>query len=93
MNCTTIKHQGRDIEVKELTVEQLDAVLSAAKQPLTVIDRIFNADMVSEHMLSLCTGLDIAALRSTRPSELRPLVDAVKEVNPDFLSGMRSLVE
>jgi hypothetical protein len=90
MNVTTIKFKGKDLKVHELTVAQLDDLLGST-EPLSMIDRIFNPDMVSEQMLVLSTGLPVGELRSCQPSALRPLVEAVKEVNPDFLSGLRSL--
>lgn len=90
MKIITIKHKGQDIEVRELTVAQLDQILSETGE-MSIIDRVFNPDLVNERMLELCTGLGIFELRSCPPSDLRPLVDAVKEVNPDFLAGIRSL--
>jgi hypothetical protein len=90
MNVTTIKFKGNDLKVHELTVAQLDDILGN-DDPLSMIDRIFNPDMVSEQMIVLTTGLPLGELRSCQPSALRPLVEAIKEVNPDFLSGLRSL--
>lgn len=86
-----VTYKGVDIEVRELTVEQLETILADAAAP-TIIDRLFDADLVTERMLMLCTGLDAEELRRGLPSELRPLVEAVKEVNPDFLSALGTAV-
>lgn len=91
MNVKTVKFKGQDVQVHELTVAQLDQVLGSSGE-LSMIDRIFNPDMVNEQMLTLATGLPTEDLRGSLPSDLRPLVDAVKEVNPDFLSGLGSLL-
>jgi hypothetical protein len=90
MNIVTVKLKGEDVEIKELTMQQLDVVLSRAGN-MTTIDRTFNPDLVTEQMLELCSGLSIEELRSSTGSDLRPLVDAVKEVHPDFLAGIKSL--
>lgn len=90
MKVATVKFKGNDIEVRELTVSQLDEVMGAVGE-LTMIDRVFNPDMVTEKMLTLSTGLPTEELRSCTPSDLRTVVDSFKEVNPDFLAGMRSL--
>ncbi len=91
ISTSIVKFKGGDVEVRELTVEQIDQVMGN-KSPLTAIDRIFNPDMVSETMLQLSTGLSSEELRSSSPSGLRPLVEAVKEVNSDFLAGLKSLL-
>ncbi len=92
MITKTIKFKGIDISVKELTVAQLEEVLQdATTGSMTMIDRVFNPDFISERMIVLSTGLDAAELCTVAPSELRPIVDAVKEVNPDFLAGAASL--
>ena len=87
----TITLRGQNIDVRELTVAEIDQVLSDRAE-LTIIDRVFNPDMVNERMLIQATGLDEEALRQYRPSELRPLVEAVKAENADFLAGVRSLI-
>jgi len=86
-----LSFKGKDIEVRELTVLQLDTVLGS-NGDMTMIDRVFNPDMVTSLMLEMSTGVSTEDMRSCSPSDLRPLVDAVKEVNKDFLAGMKSLV-
>lgn len=94
IKTTTTKLHGETIEVRELTVSALDQIIaeSSSPGPLSTIDRIFNPDMVTESMLAASTGLSAEALHKCTPSDLRQVVDAFKEVNSDFLSGMKSLV-
>jgi hypothetical protein len=87
----TITFLGNKIKVSELTVGQLDTIL-AETTAISVIDRIYNREMITESMLLAATGIDQTDLRSVAPSELRPLVEAFKTVNADFLSGMASIV-
>jgi len=90
MNCVTVKHKGLDLVVRELTVGELEAVL--ADDEVTTFDRVFDGSMVTENMVRICTGLGASEVQQTHPSELRPVVEAIKEVNTDFLSGMASIM-
>ena len=90
MHCKTVKFKGQDIQVRELTVAELDAIL--ADDEATIMDRIFDGSLISEAMVRVCTGIEAGELRASYPSELAVLVEAVKEVNPDFLSGMTNLL-
>jgi hypothetical protein len=87
----TITFLGKKVKVSELTVGQLDAILGE-NGPASSIDRIFNREMITESMLVASTGLPPEDLRSVAPSELRPLVEAFKLANADFLSGMASII-
>jgi hypothetical protein len=87
----TIDFLGKAVKVNELTVGQLDDILGDTG-PASSIDRIFNREMVTESMLLKATGLAPEALRKVAPSELRPLVEAFKRANADFLAGMASIV-
>jgi len=86
-----VKFKGMDITVREFTAADYEKLLPAAGGKISFIDICFNGDMVDERMLQVATGLDAADLHSTTPSRLRPLVEAVKEANPDFFTGLRSL--
>lgn len=86
----TIKFKGQDVDVKEFCANDIEEVIRD-KGELTFIDIAFNPEMVTEKMLAIGTGLAVAELRATPPSDLRPLVEAIKEVNADFFSGVRSL--
>lgn len=46
------KFKGQDISVRELTVTELDDILANAGE-MSMIDRIFDADLVTESMLSV----------------------------------------
>lgn len=90
----TVSFKGRDIQVDELTVSQLEQALQAAGEDarsggVTAIDNCFLADFVTEEMLLLATGLGSEDLRSVRPSELVPVVEAFKAQNEVFLAGLR----
>ena len=87
----TVTFLGKKVKVNELTVGQLDDILGETEFKSS-IDRIFNRDMVTESMLVAATGLSQEDLRSVAPSELRPLVEAFKVANSDFLAGMASIV-
>lgn len=81
------KFKGEDVQVRELTVAELDDILANTGE-MSMIDRLFDADLVTERMLSVTTGIPAEDLRSVSASDLRPLVEVVKEAHPDFLSAM-----
>jgi hypothetical protein len=90
MRTVNVKFKGQDTVVRELTVDELDSIL--ADDEVTTFDRVFDGSMITESMVRICTGLDLKELRSSHPSDLLVLIDAVKEVNPDFLSGMANIM-
>lgn len=90
MKATRVKFKGADVTVSELTVTQLESAVESSKS-FTMIDRIFDSEVVTQSMLEQATGLSGDELRSSYPSEIRLLVDGFKEVNPDFLSGMAAV--
>ena len=90
MRTTTVKFKGHDTVVRELTVAELDTIL--ADDEVTTFDRVFDGSMVTEAMVRLCTGFAADELHASHPSDLLILVEAVKEVNPDFLSGMANIM-
>lgn len=90
MRTVNVKFKGQDTVVRELTVDELDCIL--ADDEVTTFDRVFDGSMITEAMVRICSGLDAKELRSSHPSDLLVLIDAVKEVNPDFLSGMANIM-
>ena len=87
----TVKFKGQDIEIKELTCDQLDDALDQDAKP-SKIDIAFDAEMVSQKMLEVSTGITGSELRQTAISDLRPLVEAIKTVNSDFFTGLRAIM-
>lgn len=65
----TITLRGQNIDVRELTVAEIDQVLSDRAE-LTIIDRVFNPDMVNERMLIQATGMD--AVSAINPATNKP---------------------
>ena len=95
-----VKFLGEAVTAREFVMDDLELIYQDnyeqqralatappdAPPPIRWFDRIFDADMVTRKMVELSTGLSPEALQQARPSDLRPLVDAVKEANPDFFS-------
>lgn len=85
---------NRRVQVRELDVSEIRAHLNALGR---VPDDLAEFDIpgamlfpeVSFDDLRAMSDLTDAELGLLAPSELRPVVDAVKEVNPDFF-GMRA---
>lgn len=93
----TVTFKGRDLQVDELTVAQLESAMQRAGEDsaggqVSAIDNCFISDFVTEYMLELATGLDAAELRTVRPSELVPLVTAFRAENAVFLQGLAANV-
>lgn len=89
MKSITVKYKGEEIQVREITLEELRDALSGG--PMTILEQVFDGEMINQKMLEVATGLSEKDLYGY-PSEIRPLVEACKEVNPDFLSGMASIM-
>lgn len=100
-----IKFMGEQLTVREFVVDDIEAVfadnhaqeqLLAAWQPadgpapIRWFDRLFDREMVSLKMVELATGLDARQIGQVRPSDLRGLVAAVREANPDFFAMLES---
>jgi hypothetical protein len=76
---------GRDITVKELTVEEIcncmDAVTTG--QQVDTLDVVMDGALPAEAVVRAC-GIDRAALSALTPSALLPIWEAAAEVNPFF---------
>jgi hypothetical protein len=88
----TVKFLGKNVAIAELSAEQLDGIIDG-EEGLSKIDIAFDADMVSQKMIAVSTGISAEELRRVPISELRPLVDAIREVNKDFFLGLAKLME
>lgn len=76
---------GRDITLKELTVEEIcncmDAVTKGKK--VDELDVIMAGTLPAEAVVRSCT-IDRAELRAMTPTALQPIWEAAAEVNPFF---------
>lgn len=73
-----------DVVCRELTVGQLRGMLQADIEGDLVSDYLFEEARLAD--LQLFTNLTREQLESLPPSELRVVVDACKEANPDFFA-------
>ena len=85
----TIDAAGEEVIVRELTVSHLDYLLSVEDYEATMLDRLLEGEMLTGPLLEAASGIKVAVLAEMTPSELRPLVEAFKEVNPDFFEMAR----
>lgn len=88
----SIQFNDKELVVKELTCAELDHLLSENRQ-MTIVDRLFDEEVVTESMITTATGLTHDDLVKFGPSKLRPLIDAVKEINSDFFRMARAEVK
>lgn len=91
INRKQVEVADRKVEVKELTVEQLDMLLGVdpATYQVSTLDRILEQHIINGAILSASCGLTEEELIKLAPSRLRLLVDTCKEVNPDFFEMAR----
>jgi len=83
----TINVDGREIFVKELTVLEIDRLFDdAAKVNSTrsILDDMLDQHDLTGDMLEFLSGVTVAELKEMTPSTYLPIVQAAKEVNPDF---------
>lgn len=101
-----VKFMGESVTVREFTVDDIEAIYEddflAQKRlrewdaeqdgpvPVVWFNRVFDREMVSLKMVELATGLSAGKITAERPSDLRVLVDAVREANPDFFAMMET---
>lgn len=87
----TVKTELGEFTAKELTVGQVRDVLeNLGKSAPHIVDMLFDDEGVPGISVSLSTGLpleseDKTSLLSFSTSDMRKIIHAVKEVNPDFL--------
>jgi len=83
-NSEIIDFDGAEITVKEITLAELDNMLTDAESLNSHLDRMFAQEGVSASMITSATGMDAATLSNCTPSTLRPIITAIKKVNSDF---------
>jgi hypothetical protein len=85
-----IQFDGKDVTCKELTVEELGAIMESKAAP-TALDLLFATRLPVAAVLA-STGLTAEALQPHTPSALDALWTAVEEVNPFFLQMLQRMV-
>jgi len=88
---------GSEVTARELTVKEIDQVLSDmedTKSEVHMVDLLFGDEPISAKAVSLSTGLELAAMVAdgVTPSDVKKVIDQVKEVNPTFVGMMSRLV-
>ena len=87
----TVKINDREITAQELTVKQIDKIMSTLDDPeISNIDMLF-PDRLPSIALSEGTGLSVDELADFTPSELEIMLNAVEELNPTFAGLMERL--
>jgi hypothetical protein len=90
---TIITWNGREVTVKELTPRELDRIMQQADGPASMLDRILDAHYLSAAIIAAATEVPEEELETSAPSALAPLIEATKEVNPDFLAAISRAVK
>ena len=97
---TTVKIDGVEYVIKELTVEEIIGLLSddqskemENKTPATIEENLFGFGPLLDRIISLAFESHIKRvdLMKLAPSEIKILVDGFKEVNSNFLATARLL--
>jgi len=96
-----VEHQQLGtVKVKELTVSELDSVLldeqpdEADPSPagtITRFDWLYDHEGMSLSLVMACTGLSRKDIEGSTPSQLEPVLNAVRKVNPVFFSRFLAL--
>lgn len=102
-----VKFLGEQITAREFLIDDIDSIFAdnyaqerllrdwdaaAGPAPVRWFDRLFDHEMVTARMVELSCGLSPNQLSQCRPSDLRVLVEAVREANPDFFAMMADRV-
>ena len=82
---------GIDVVCRELTVGQVRGIMQTDVEGDLVTDCLFSE--VRLHDLELLCGLTREQIDALRPSELRVVVEACKEANPDFFAMLARVAE
>ena len=86
-----MKWNGKEVTCKELTVAEIDQLLSSAPPP-NALDLVFG-DRIPTAAVTMSTGLQAADLESESPSLLDELWSGVEEVNPFFVPMLDRLAK
>lgn len=78
------------VTVREMTVAELDRLLHDTGAADTMLDWLYADDSMTAELIITCSGLAYDELAGRTPSELAPLIKAIKEVNPVFFARARA---
>ena len=87
---------GQELIVRELTPREIDTLFDAV-QPAraTIVDNLLEPHDLDSGLLAAMCGLDrealVGLLLDLAPSAWAPLLDAARELNPDFFAMARAL--
>ena len=89
-NHGSTKFLGKEVTVKEMTVQELDVLLSRERdENPSLLDRLLASHMLTGQLLSDACGVPLGELEKAAPSRLQPLIKKFQEVNPDFFEMAR----
>lgn len=84
-NIREISLDGRAVQVREMTVGEIRRWLASKTEAGDLVDSlIFEEIALSD--LSFLTDLPADVVDGLAPSEIRRVIDAAREVNPDFFA-------
>jgi hypothetical protein len=87
-----IQFDGKEVEVNELTVTQVESLLDSSNTSVTTVEMLLNPNIPIAAVVA-ATGISSAALNGdVAPSELQKLWEAVEEMNPFLLQMYNRLV-
>ena len=83
-----LKLDQREIICRELSVSDVRKLLSSGP-PDSLVDMLFPEIQVSD--IPVFTSLTVDEVEEMMPSDLRTVIDACREVNPDFFGMLARL--
>jgi hypothetical protein len=87
-----IQFNGKEVEVSELTVTQVDSLLADSDSHVTTVEMLLNPNIPISAVVA-ATGISSNELNGDiAPSELQKLWEAVEEINPFLLQMYTRLV-
>jgi hypothetical protein len=87
-----IQFDGKEVEVGELTVAQVDSLLTGSDSKVTTVEMLMNPNIPIGAVVA-STGVSSEQLNGDiAPSELQKLWEAVEEMNPFLLQMYARLV-
>lgn len=91
-NSKAIQFNGKEVEVSELTVAQVDSLLAVSDISVTTVEMLLNPNIPISAVVA-ATGISSKELNGDiAPSELQKLWEAVEEINPFLLQMYTRLV-
>ena len=89
----SIQFNGKEVEVVELTVAQVNSLLADSDISVTTVEMLLNPNIPISAVVA-ATGISSKELNGDiAPSELQKLWEAVEEINPFLLQMYTRLIE